>query len=108
VVPTKAKTFKEIKERSLWQKYEDKVDKVVDTIFEKGLMGTLEKVSFPIKATVDAMTGFKYDNMNKNWFTVTDTQKAINSVVNDFNNLKTNIYTNANEIRKSLEHLRAK
>jgi hypothetical protein len=105
VVSTKAKTFKEIKERSLWQKYEDKVDKVVDTIFEKGLMGTLEKVSFPIKATVDAMTGFKYDNINKNWFTVTDTQKAINSVVNDFNNLKTNIYTNANEIRKSLKYL---
>jgi hypothetical protein len=92
-------------EKTLWEKYENSVDKVVDTLFEKGLMQTAELLAFPIKATTDAMTLGKFDIQHKNWFTVTDTQKAVNEVVNDFNNMKTQIYTSASDLRKSLEHL---
>ena len=90
------------KDFSNWSK---NVDKYVDAIFEKGVMGTLEKASFPVKALADGITGDKFDIKNKNWFEVTDVQKQTNELINDYNINQTKIYESANSIKDDLAHL---
>lgn len=82
--------------------YNKSVDSFVDNAMKLSF-GSLEKISYPLKATFEAMG---VDNMKKStWFTITDIQKSANAVVNDYRNMKAFIYDEANTLMKGLDTL---
>ncbi len=101
------KTQKEIHKQNetLYNRYSKKVDKTVDFLFENIGMKGLEKLSTPLKAGIDAMTGDKWDISSKNWWEVSDISKKTNELITEFNTNKSIIYDTAQELRQSLSHL---
>ncbi len=80
--------------------YDKKADAVVDGVFEGIIMKGFDIGATPLKYAIGAMNK-KFDP-KKDWFSVTEIQKEVSEVVNDFRNAKAGIYDNAGEIKDFL------
>ena len=79
--------------------YNNKADATVDIVWDTVMKG-FDIGAIPVKQMIGAMNP-KF-NPKKDWFAVTEIQKEVSEVVNDFRNAKAGIYDSAGDIKDFL------